>query len=166
MSAPVAQRRSPGRNVIGTELVECALDVRGSGINAGLYRDGHCDSGPGDSGKHTVCVEATPSFLAFSAAVGNPLHMPAMRYHFPGLNAGDKWCLCAERWTQAHAAGVCARTAGRTAGFKAPRFGGWLIVDGQLLASGFPTHPLRPHTHTQTPTSQLSPNEMQSEMHS
>ena len=109
MSAPVAQRRSPGRNVIGTELVECALDVRGSGINAGLYRDGHCDSGPGDSGKHTVCVEATPSFLAFSAAVGNPLHMPAMRYHFPGLNAGDKWCLCAERWTQAHAAGVCVR---------------------------------------------------------
>ena len=109
MSAPVAQRRSPGRNVIGTELVECALEVRGSGINAGLYRDGHCDSGPGDSGKHTVCVEATPSFLAFSAAVGNPLHTPAMRYHFPGLNAGDKWCLCAERWTQAHAAGVlCA----------------------------------------------------------
>lgn len=26
-------------------------------------------------------------------------------YDFPGLKAGDKWCLCALRWLEAHEAG-------------------------------------------------------------
>lgn len=108
MSA-VAQRRAPGRNVIGTELVECGLDIGGSGIDSGFYRDGHCDTGPEDRGQHHVCVETTDSFLSFSAAVGNPLHVPVMRDHFPGLKAGDRWCLCAERWVQAQSAGFAPK---------------------------------------------------------
>ena len=27
-------------------------------------------------------------------------------YDFPGLKAGDRWCLCALRWKEAHEAGV------------------------------------------------------------
>ena len=26
-------------------------------------------------------------------------------YGFPGLKAGDRWCLCAQRWKEAHDAG-------------------------------------------------------------
>jgi len=31
------------------------------------------------------------------------------QYNFPGLKAGDKWCLCALRWKEAHEAGVAPK---------------------------------------------------------
>lgn len=30
-------------------------------------------------------------------------------YNFPGLNEGDIWCLCAQRWAQAYNAGKAPR---------------------------------------------------------
>jgi hypothetical protein len=48
----------------------------------------------------------TEEFLAFSQAVGNDLSTPRPEYMFPGLRAGDHWCVCVERWVQAHAAGA------------------------------------------------------------
>jgi uncharacterized protein (DUF2237 family) len=48
----------------------------------------------------------TEEFLAFSQAVGNDLSTPRPEYMFPGLRAGDQWCLCVERWAQAHSAGA------------------------------------------------------------
>ena len=33
--------------------------------------------------------------------------MPA--YGFPGLKEGDRWCLCASRWLQAHESGQAPR---------------------------------------------------------
>jgi hypothetical protein len=58
---------------------------------------------------HTVCVEVTKEFLAFSKARGNDLSTPRPEYGFAGLNPGDRWCLCAERWQEAFAAGVAPR---------------------------------------------------------
>ena len=92
--------REPANNVIGTELRCCCADVRGSGIGTGFYRDGFCSTGSTDEGRHTVCIEATERFLAFSAAVGNPLHVPIPEYAFPGVQPGDQWCLCASRYAQ------------------------------------------------------------------
>ncbi len=71
----------------------------------GFYRDGHCRTGPGDVGLHTVCARMTPEFLGFSVAAGNDLVTPQPDYDFPGLQAGDHWCLCVERWIEALAAG-------------------------------------------------------------
>jgi uncharacterized protein (DUF2237 family) len=48
---------------------------------------------------------ATEEFLAFSKQVGNDLSTPIPEYHFPGLKAGDCWCLCASRWQEAYEAG-------------------------------------------------------------
>jgi uncharacterized protein (DUF2237 family) len=90
----------PARNVIGTELQCCCADVHGSGIGTGFYRDGFCSTGPQDEGRHTVCIEATETFLAVSAAVGNPLHEAIPAYTFPGVRPGDQWCLCASRYAQ------------------------------------------------------------------
>lgn len=92
----------PPRNVLGGELECCCSDVGGSGIATGFYRDGFCSTGAGDTGRHTVCVEVTAEFLAFSKAVGNDLSTPMPEYQFPGLKPGDKWCLCAQRWAQAY----------------------------------------------------------------
>ena len=78
-------------------------------VGTGFYRDGDCSTGQDDLGRHTVCIEATAEFLAFSASVGNPLHVPMPEYMFPGVTPGDKWCLCASRWAQAHAAGAAPR---------------------------------------------------------
>jgi hypothetical protein len=101
--------RSPNRNVLGGELECCCSDVRGTGIGTGFYRNGFCSTGPEDSGRHTVCIEASADFLAFSKAVGNDLSQPIKEYLFPGVNPGDRWCLCAARWKQALEAGRAPR---------------------------------------------------------
>jgi len=47
----------------------------------------------------------TAEFLAYSKRMGNDLSTPMPEYAFPGLNPGDRWCLCAPRWRQALDAG-------------------------------------------------------------
>jgi uncharacterized protein len=88
------------RNVLGGELEGCSTDPM-----TGWYRDGCCNTGSGDLGVHTVCAIMTDAFLAFSAAVGNDLSTPRPEMGFPGLKAGDRWCLCAPRWQEALEAG-------------------------------------------------------------
>lgn len=83
-------------NVLGGKLLPCCFMPM-----TGFYRDGYCRTGPGDYGLHTVCIEATAEFLAFSAAQGNDLTTPMPQYQFPGLIPGDRWCLCVTRWKEA-----------------------------------------------------------------
>ena len=85
--------------MLGGELQVCSLDPI-----TGYFRDGHCCTGKGDLGVHTVCVQVTDRFLAFSKAQGNDLSTPVPEWHFPGLKAGDRWCLCAARWQEAYRA--------------------------------------------------------------
>jgi uncharacterized protein (DUF2237 family) len=89
-------------NVLGTSLVPCCTNVRETGIGTGFYRNGYCSTGEQDLGRHTVCIEATNEFLAFSKSVGNDLSTPVPQYMFPGLKEGDIWCLCAQRWARAY----------------------------------------------------------------
>ncbi len=51
----------------------------------------------------------TDAFLKFSREQGNDLSTPRPEYEFPGLKAGDKWCLCASRWKDACDAGMAPR---------------------------------------------------------
>jgi hypothetical protein len=90
------------KNVLGTDLEDCSHDPV-----TGFYRNGCCDTGSDDVGVHTVCAEMTDDFLAFSRQVGNDLSTP--QPWFPGLKAGDFWCLCAARWVEALAAGAAPR---------------------------------------------------------
>ena len=89
------------RNVLGGELVPCSLDPL-----TGFYRNGCCETGPEDVGQHTVCAVMTDAFLKFSMSIGNDLSTPRPEYGFPGLTAGDRWCLCAPRWMEALDAGA------------------------------------------------------------
>ena len=84
------------RNVLGAELVPCSLDPV-----TGFFRNGCCETGPHDVGMHTVCAVMTAEFLAFSKAAGNDLSTPRPNLGFPGLQPGDRWCLCAPRWKEA-----------------------------------------------------------------
>lgn len=88
-------------NVLGTDL-----DVCSTAPMTGFYRNGCCDTGPEDGGVHVVCAVMTDDFLTFTAAQGNDLSTPRPAYGFPGLAAGDQWCLCAARWNEALDAGV------------------------------------------------------------
>ena len=92
------------KNVFGEPIEVCSLNP-----TTGFYRTGCCETGPEDVGVHTVCVEVTKEFLAFSKARGNDLSTPRPEYGFAGLNPGDRWCLCAERWQEAFEAGVAPR---------------------------------------------------------
>jgi len=92
------------RNVLGGPLATCSTAPL-----TGFYRTGCCETGPEDRGSHTVCAVMTADFLAFSAAQGNDLSTPVPEYGFPGLKAGDRWCLCAPRWAEALAAGRAPR---------------------------------------------------------
>ena len=89
------------RNVLGGPIRSCSTDPV-----TGFYRDGSCQTGPEDPGCHAVCAEMTEEFLEFSMAQGNDLCTPHPEYGFPGLNPGDRWCLCAARWQEAFEAGV------------------------------------------------------------
>lgn len=71
----------------------------------GYFRDGFCHTIDEDRGSHTVCAIMTDEFLAFSKAQGNDLSTPRPEYAFPGLKAGDKWCVCVSRWEEAFVVG-------------------------------------------------------------
>ena len=96
--------RSPSRNVLGEPLAPCSERPM-----TGFFRDGCCNTGPQDLGSHTVCVVATAEFLAFSKGRGNDLSTPVPTFGFPGLEPGDRWCLCAPRWQEALEAGKAPR---------------------------------------------------------
>ena len=90
----------PDVNVVGGKLLPCSVEPL-----TGFYRNGCCSTGAEDLGSHTVCVVLTEEFLEFSRSVGNDLSTPRPEYGFAGLLPGDRWCLCASRWLEAHAAG-------------------------------------------------------------
>lgn len=92
------------RNVLGERLQSCCTAPM-----TGFYRNGRCDTGVEDFGLHVVCAEMTDAFLAFSRSRGNDLSTPAPAFGFPGLKAGDRWCLCAGRWQEALEAGAAPR---------------------------------------------------------
>jgi hypothetical protein len=94
--------REPDKNVVGGVLLECSTDPL-----TGFYRDGCCATGPEDEGSHTVCCVTTAEFLEFSQRAGNDLSTPVPEWGFPGVQPGDRWCVCAARWLEAHNAG-CA----------------------------------------------------------
>ncbi len=89
------------KNVFGEPLELCCTDPM-----TGFFRDGYCHTQQHDFGKHTVCAVMTQEFLDYSRARGNDLITPAEQFGFPGLKAGDGWCLCVDRWYEAYQAGV------------------------------------------------------------
>jgi len=89
------------KNILGTEMVPCCLTP---GKITGFYRDGMCSSGADDVGTHVVCAIVDDEFLKFTKSKGNDLITP-FPPSFPGLVAGDKWCLCILRWLEAYKAG-------------------------------------------------------------
>ena len=90
------------RNVLGGTLNCCCQSPK-----TGFYRDGFCQTGPDDLGRHLVCAQVTDAFLAFSKMRGNDLTTARPEFEFPGLKEGDRWCLCVSRWVEAFEAG-CA----------------------------------------------------------
>ncbi len=86
----------PALNVLGGKLESCSTAPM-----TGFFRDGCCNTGPEDTGRHTVCVIVTAEFLALSKYLGNDLSTPRPEVRFPGLKPGDRWCLCAARFLQA-----------------------------------------------------------------
>ena len=88
-------------NVLGTALQPCSTKPL-----TGFYRNGCCDTGPEDRGQHTVCAVMTAEFLALSKYLGNDLSTPRPEFGFAGLKPGDRWCLCAARFLQAHDEGA------------------------------------------------------------
>ena len=95
-------KAEPAINALDGPLEPCSTDPM-----TGFFRDGHCNTCAEDLGSHTVCVEMTAEFLAWSKYVGNDLSTPRPEFRFPGLKPGDRWCLCAARFLQAHDEG-CA----------------------------------------------------------
>ena len=92
------------RNVFGEAIADCSYSPL-----TGFFRDGCCNTSREDVGSHTVCAVMTDAFLAFSKHAGNDLSTAIPEFGFPGLKAGDRWCLCAARWQEAFEAGAPPR---------------------------------------------------------
>lgn len=91
------------RNVLGGKLEICSVDPV-----TGWYRDGSCRTDENDRGSHTICAVVTAEFLEHQAGIGNDLSTPMPQFRFPGLVPGDRWCVTARNWAQAHNDGVAA----------------------------------------------------------
>src|SRR5262252_3700270 len=96
--------RRPSINVLGGPLESCSEQPV-----TGFFRNGCCDTAAEDFGSHTVCAVMTAEFLAFSKSAGNDLSTPHPEFGFPGLQPGDRWCLCAPRWQEALEANAAPR---------------------------------------------------------
>ena len=84
MQERVGGRPAAQRNVFGEPLAGCSERPL-----TGFYRSGCCHTGPEDVGLHTVCVEVTEGFLAFSKARGNDLSTPRPEFGWrEALEAG------------------------------------------------------------------------------
>ena len=101
-------------NIFNEPLEACSFDPV-----TGFFRSGCCETSEQDTGSHTVCAIMTEEFLKFSKSKGNDLSTPVPAFDFPGLNSGDRWCLCAARWLEAYKAGsapsIIARATHRRA---------------------------------------------------
>ena len=91
-------------NVYGKPLQIC-----GNEPITGAFRDGCCNTGPGDIGTHIVCAIVSDEFLEFSKSRGNDLTRDYPEYNFKGLKDGDRWCLCASRWVEAYEVGLAPK---------------------------------------------------------
>ena len=91
-------------NVFDEPLLSCSESPV-----TGFFRDGGCNTSDEDFGSHTVCVEVTQDFLDYSRFRGNDLSTPMPDFGFPGLQAGDRWCLCASRWLEAYEQGMAPK---------------------------------------------------------
>ena len=91
-------------NVFGEPLETCSDSPL-----TGFFRDGCCNTSDQDVGSHTVCVAVTREFLEFSRFRGNDLSTPRPEFGFAGLKPGDRWCLCAARWLEAHEHGMAPK---------------------------------------------------------
>jgi uncharacterized protein (DUF2237 family) len=89
----------PEKNVLDAPLQPCSEDPM-----TGYLRDGCCRHVPQDAGRHEICAVVTEEFLQFSKTRGNDLVTPRPELAFPGLEPGDRWCLCIARWQEAHEA--------------------------------------------------------------
>ena len=105
------------KNILGTELQSCCTDPI-----TGFFRDGYCRTNQMDLGTHVICAVVTDEFLEFTKSKGNDLSTPRPEYQFPGLTAGDGWCLCAMRWKEAHDAGAAPPLKPESAHEKALEF--------------------------------------------
>jgi hypothetical protein len=88
-------------NVLGQSLQICSTAPL-----TGFFRNGYCLTGPTNPARHVICAEMTVEFLEFSKKMGNDLTSPYPPNNFPGLKAGDRWCLAVHRWEEAYEAGL------------------------------------------------------------
>ncbi|WP_299646303.1 DUF2237 domain-containing protein [uncultured Jannaschia sp.] len=96
--------KQPSVNVFDERLETCSTDPM-----TGFFRDGCCNTSGMDGGVHTVCAVVTEDFLEHSRESGNDLSTPRPEYGFAGLKPGDRWCLCASRFLDAHEHGAAPR---------------------------------------------------------
>ena len=81
------------KNILGDSLQICSTNPM-----TGYHRDGYCRPNVNDAGKHYVCGLMNQNFLDFTASRGNDLSSV--------VSAGEKWCLCEDRWKEAYDANM------------------------------------------------------------
>lgn len=106
-STPEKRMTNERMNILGGHLEVCS-----NAPLTGYKRDGFCATCASDPGNHTVCALITQPFLDFTKSRGNDLQTPREEFGFPGLKPGDKWCLCAGRFYEAHKAGCAPKIVG------------------------------------------------------
>ena len=77
------------KNIYNNPLKPCSFNPL-----TGYHRDGYCRPSKNDIGKHLVCAKMDNRFLNYTKSEGNDLSSV--------VKAGEKWCLCEDRWKEAY----------------------------------------------------------------
>jgi uncharacterized protein (DUF2237 family) len=109
--------KSSQKNVLGSDLQLASINPM-----TGFFRNGYCETNPSDGGVHVVAAVVTDEFLKYSLSKGNDLISAYPSSGFPGLKAGDVWCLCANLWKEALKAGVAPPVILESTNIKALNF--------------------------------------------
>jgi len=88
----------PATDIRGKPLEKCGPEA------GGMREDGYCVTDGSDSQSNVVCAEISDAFLRYTKQTGNDMMVPEPKKHFPGLRAGQKWCLCVHKWEEAYRA--------------------------------------------------------------
>lgn len=75
----------------------------------------------------------TEAFLSYSRAQGNDLVTPRPELDFPGLEPGDRWCVCVPRWLEAAEASAAPPVV--------------LAATNESVTGEIPLATLREHSH-------------------
>lgn len=111
-SSQILRSDFPQYNILGDELEKCNKQLK-----TGIHHNGFCEiTSRVDTDLQTICAIASEEYLNY--AKSQKLDMSIRHHYFNRVKPGTRFCLEADLWMQAMAAGVAPKVVARATNSK------------------------------------------------